>query len=91
MAQQVVIKKGDEMLEDVTLTKPDTKVNLHSNVKYPTDDLCRRGTGGAVQTSFVEDEETFYSPNPARQPADPDAEDEGETGETETGETESGQ
>lgn len=73
MAQKVVIKKGDEMLEDVTLTKPDTKVNFQSDVKYPTDDLCRRGTGGAVKTSFVEDEETFYSPNPARQPADPDA------------------
>lgn len=74
MAQQVVIKKGDEMLEDVTLTKPDTKVNLQSNVKYPTDDLCRRGTGGAVLTTFVdEDEQSFSSPHPARQPADPDA------------------
>lgn len=87
MAQEVVIKKGDEMLEDVTLIKPDTKVNFQSDVKYPTDDLCRRGTGGAVLTTFVEDEQSFDSPHPARQPADPDAADEGETGETESGES----
>lgn len=75
MSQQVVIKKGDEMLEDVTLVKPDTKVNLYSGVKYPTDDLCRRGTGGAIKTTFMdEDEQSFDSPHAARTPADPDAE-----------------
>ena len=85
MAQTIVIQKGDELLQDVELKTPDTKVNLCSDEKYPTNFIFK---GGTNQKTFVDPDDTeFVSPHPARQPAS----DEGETGETETGETESGE
>lgn len=82
MAKTIVIQKGDEMLQDVEVKKPDTKVNYKADIKYPVDDLCRRGTGGAVSKVFSIEldeenvEQTFTTPHEARQPADPDATDE---------------
>ena len=73
MAHNIVIEKGDEMLQDVTLTKPETKVNFKSYVKYPTADCSK--IGGPVMSTWVEpldgDAEgaEFTNPTPARTPA----------------------
>lgn len=83
MAQTVIIEQGNRQLQDVTKIKPDTRVNQQAIIKYPATDL----NNGMAQESFIEDEVTFTNPDPY---VNPDAEEEGETGETETGETESG-
>ena len=90
MAQTVIIEQGNRQLQDVTKIKPDTRVNFNAAtdmdeaLKYPTTDL----NNGMAQKTFVEDETTFYNPDPY---VNPDAEDGGETGEAETGETETGE
>ena len=75
MAHNIVIEKGDEMLENVTLLKPDTKVNLKSNVKYPTVDCSK--IGGPVAYEWMEplgesEVADFISITPARTPAGSD-------------------
>lgn len=76
MAHNIVIEKGDEMLQDVTLTKPDTKVNFKSDVKYPTADCSK--IGGPVMRMWTEalgddpDGALFSNPTPARFPAGSD-------------------
>ncbi len=86
MAQTIIIEQGDELLQDVELTTPDTQVNFNCPDKYPVNNIV----GGAYdQKTFTDASGTeFTSPTPARAPA---GDDEGETGETETGETETGE
>lgn len=67
MAQTIIIKKGDEMSQDVALIKPDTKVNHRSTVKYPTADCSKIG-GPILETYEDADGATFTNPTSPRSP-----------------------
>ena len=81
MAQTIIIEQGDELLQDVTLTTPDTQVNFNCPDKYPVNNII----GNAYdQKTFTDASGTeFTSPTPARTPAsdeptpDPDEDDDG--------------
>ena len=67
MAQSIVIKKGDELLEDVEVRTPDTNVNNSVVVEYPNIQL---GSGTLTQQYTDESGEDFATPNPARKAPD---------------------
>lgn len=79
MAQTIIIEKGDENLKDVELTKPDTKVNYRSTVKYPTADCSKIG-GPVVEALVDADGVDFTNPTSPRSPVLQPEEDDSEEG-----------
>lgn len=65
MAQTIIIEKGDENLQDVVLTKPDTKVNYRSTVKYPIADCSKIG-GPVLEHHEDADGTAFTNPTSPR-------------------------
>ena len=63
MAQTIVIPEGDKDLKDVTKITPDTKVNLRSNVKYPTDVYGGPKQNSMISSSWTEDDVVFTNPD----------------------------
>ena len=77
MAQTIIIEQGDELLQDVELTTPDTQVNFKCPDKYPVNVILNNSYN---EKTFVDASgEEFVSPKPAREPAGME-----ETTETET-------
>lgn len=80
MAQTVIIEQGNRQLQDVTKTKPDTRVNQQAAIKYPATDLV---FGMAEETFLDADETEFINPDAY---VNPDAESDGGSDETEPAE-----
>lgn len=66
MSQSIVIKKGDELLQDVEVRTPNTNINKNIPVKYPNVQLG----SGLLQQQYQDGDEGFVTPTPARKTSD---------------------